>query len=145
MVFSPLFSTQCLLLSISAVLCLHGALNRKQELYFPHQIMHGRNPSIYLFGENYSIQAFYIKLGIQGFPWANDKKQGLEIKRYSKKRNHICTWKSRNHTMLWNCAYEKYNMTLGSLGKSLFSLLFENYLYTMKATLGEHGMVCMFN
>ena len=27
-------------------------------------MMHGRNPSIYLFGENYSIQAFYIKLGI---------------------------------------------------------------------------------
>ena len=26
--------------------------------------MHGRNPSIYLFGENDSIQAFYIKLGI---------------------------------------------------------------------------------
>ena len=26
--------------------------------------MHGRNPSIYLFGENDSIQAFYINLGI---------------------------------------------------------------------------------
>ena len=64
MVFSPLFSTQCLLFTTSAVLCLHGALNRKQELYFPHQIMHGRNLSIYLFEENYSIQAFYIKPAI---------------------------------------------------------------------------------
>ena len=37
---------------------------QKARAIFPHQIMHGRNPSIYLFGENDSIQAFYIKLTI---------------------------------------------------------------------------------